>query len=243
MKKYFFVGTLIFLCVAIALAPARIVSRILEDVDGIDLLDPQGTVWRGNGLLLVQGERFGQLVFSFRPASLLALTPEYDWALEHPAGPLEGQASADTKTIYATINGTFAAAAINPWLAPYDINLSGDFTLENLSLSSPHGAAYPSSAEGVITWSGGRTRYTLGGLLREQQLGSLRAVFAPNEDGEVGAIVSQANDAVPLIVASLARSGFTKIGVTQAFTQLLGTPYPSQGDPAAVVIQIEEQFF
>ena len=242
MKKYIFIGTLVFLCVAIALAPARLIARGLEGVEDVELLETRGTVWQGDSRLLVQGRDMGALSWRFDASSLLRLTPGHLWALQHPAGPLDGHASVDLAQAHVIVRGTLGAEAVNPWLQPYDISLTGNFTLTDVSIDLDHDSGRVRRVAGSVDWQGGRVGYTLGGLLKSTSLPPLQALLHTPETIPM-ATVRATGETTPLMIAQLGDSGFVKVGITKLLTDMLGNPWAGNAADDAIVLEVEEQFF
>ena len=242
MKKYVLIGAIVFIGAGVGFAPAGLIARGLAGVEDIELIEARGTVWRGGGRLLLQGHDLGRLTWRFAPATLIGLKLGHDWTLEHPDGPLTGTASAGFSTAYVTVNGVVAAAAVNPWLRPYDISLAGEFTLDEVALDIEHGSHTVEHVRGAAEWSGGTVGYTLGGLLQSAALPPLQAVL-DTPSGKPRAIVRGRQDPTPLLVAELGDAGFVKVGITKRLTEILGNPWVGNAADDAVVLEVEEQFF
>ena len=79
---------------------------------------------------------------------------------------------------------------------------------------------------GQIDWSGGLVRYTLAGVLYEVQLPPLTAYLDQNTENDPIATVYTQGGSTPLIMATLGKDGFAKVGMTKLFTKLLNNPWP-----------------
>ena len=61
MKRYLIIGSLLFLGFAIGFAPAGLLDRALSANTPADLIEPRGTLWRGQGQLITPQLALGQL--------------------------------------------------------------------------------------------------------------------------------------------------------------------------------------
>ena len=236
MARYLIIGIIVFLVLAVGLAPAGIVSRALEAVPEADLLETRGTIWQGQGQLLVDGRSIGALSWSFKPLSLFALSPAADWQLSQNLAQLSGTGSFDG-LMNLTAAGQIQAPAVNQWLAQYDIELDGLFDVENLSIVASE--AYVNEIDGVVRWTGGMVRFTLSGRLSQENLPPLLATFTI-EDGIARGVVTEPGSATPLLIITQAEPGLVKIGLTKGFTRVLNQPWPGSDPDHVVVLEVEE---
>jgi hypothetical protein len=126
---------------------------------------------------------------------------------------------------------------VNRWLAPYNISLSGGFTLENVSLLFNSGV--PDSAGGEIHWQGGPIGYRLANENSTGILPPMTAILGPAAEAAVFAEGGQ----TPLLQAQLQTNGFAKLGVTKLLTKMLNRPWPGSDADHEVVLEVEEQVF
>jgi hypothetical protein len=137
----------------------------------------------------------------------------------------------------ATVSGSVDASFVNVFMAPYDIELSGEFVLNSVNISVQDRRIEQTT--GSLTWDGGPVRYVLSGNLYRTSLPAMHARLGP---GPI-AVVFALDDPTPLLHAELKRNGFARIGVTKYLTKILGNPWPG-GDPDhEVVLEVEEQVF
>lgn len=237
MRKALFVGILLFLVFLIARAPAAMLTLALDDTMPATLLDLSGTLWSGDADLLMSGMPIGRLSWSFRPAELLQGKLGYDLGLDGTELILTGQVATGPSSAEATTSGRIGAPFVNAWLAPYDIQLSGQFELNAVSVTL-HDRQITAAA-GDLTWDGGPLTYVLSGKAHNSALPPMRAQLGPGPT----AVAYAAGESTPLLRAELQPNGFAKIGVTKYLTKILGNPWPG-GDPDhAVVLEVEEQVF
>lgn len=247
MKRYIFVGLLLFTTFAVIFAPASILVRVVDTATAYaELTSARGTLWQGSATLLIERRPIGQIMWDFRPASLLRLQPTYDWSLNDPEVRLSGFAGVDATGFELHASGSFDASAINPWLTQYDIDLRGIFELAPTTIRLAHadadGQPTLKDAQGQLDWSGGVTRYTLSGLTREVLLPAMSA-YLEYADGTAQATAYTGESDIPLIIAGPGAPGFFKVSITKHFTKLLRSPWPGSDPDHTVVLEVEQQLY
>ena len=243
MIKYVLAGLVVFVIAAIAAAPAGIVDRLVSQSGTAELTHSRGSLWRGQADLLVENNHLGQVNWDFNVGSLFKLQPTYDWTLTQSNWTLAGLAGTGLREAELKVSGDVDARAVNQWLAPYDIITSGTFSILSTEVLLPHNATVPRAFTGQINWTGGLVRYTLSGLRGEATLPPLVAYLDLNDDNEPQATVFAQNDQTPLLIASLSRDGFAKVGISKRFTQLLNNTWPGSDPDHHIVVQVEEKLF
>ena len=191
----------------------------------------------------MENNHLGQVNWDFNVGSLFKLQPTYDWTLTQSNWTLAGLAGTGLHEAELKVSGDVDARAVNQWLAPYDIITSGTFSILPTEVLLPHTATVPRAFTGQINWTGGLVRYTLSGLRGEATLPPLVAYLDLNDDNEPQATVFAQNDQTPLLIASLGRDGFAKVGISKRFTQLLNNPWPGSDPDHHIVVQVEEKLF
>ncbi|MCZ6709903.1 MAG: type II secretion system protein N [Gammaproteobacteria bacterium] len=238
MRRTILWGVLLFLGFAVAFAPAGLLRVALDQIDGVTLTDPTGTIWHGRGQILLQGNSLGRLDWDIHPSGLLTGALSFDFELVDPGHTLTGLASLGiSRTFALQVSGRMSADLVNRFLAPYDMMISGELSLTDAALTLSGGAA--KSAGGSIAWSGGRVRYTLSGRTLTSELPPMVAYLGERAE----ATVFEQNGQTPLIRAELMENGFAKIGITKLLTKLLDNPWPGANPDHAVVLEVEEQIF
>ena len=244
MKRYVIVGILVFVGFAAAFAPAGILDRAVDGIEGIDLLEARGTVWRGAARLMAHGELQGDLTWDFQASSLMELAPGYAWTLNDELRSLLGAVHYRDGAAELSMQGTLQADLFNPWLDRYDIYLTGMFDVLPSAVTIENGQPPTlTAATGQIHWTGGLVRYTLSGQLREATVPELVAHLETKEGGGARATVLAMNDRTPLLVAEQSDGGYVKVSITKYFTKLLNNPWPGSDPDHAVVLEVEEQLF
>ena len=232
-------GVLAFLMFCLALAPARLLAPLVARIDSAALTAATGTVWAGSGRLRWRGQDRGLIAWSFRPATLLELFPGYAWSLSSGHLNLGGMVNLAPGRTAVSATGYMEAAAINPWLANYQIAMSGRFEAQDLYLHIAQNRL--DGMRGTLTWSGGRIGYVLSQRSRTARLPPLRARlgFADGPEATVFAV----GNPTPLLEAQLLDSGFARIGVTKRLTKMLNDPWPGRAADHEVVLAVEEKIF
>jgi hypothetical protein len=237
MAKALAIGTVLFLAVLVARAPAGLITHVLPDNAPLKLAELRGTLWHGNATLGHADGRLGRLDWRLQPAALLGIRLGYDLSLTGPAMDLGGTLRTGLDSAVATISGEVQAAPINDWLRIYNMRLSGHFTAEAIEVTID--ARKLVASEGRLRWTGGPVTYVLSGKVFNTTLPPLFADLGPGPE----AIAYAEGEPTPLLVAALKPDGFATVGVTKRLTEILGNPWPG-GDPGyKVVLEVEEQVF
>ncbi len=230
-------GSLAFLSFCVLFAPARLLAPLAERIPGAALKATSGSVWSGSGRLFYQGTDRGRFTWSFRPVTLLQLFPGIDWTLSAEHLDLGGSMNVAPGRAALSMGGTIESAAVNAWLAAYELSLGGRFEVRDLHLHVTGNR--PDDARGAISWSGGRLHYVLSQRRRTAELPPLEARLWYSDRPE--AVVAAQGESTPLLEAQLLESGFARIGVTMRLTRMLGQPWPGGGADDDVVLAVEEK--
>jgi hypothetical protein len=244
MRTTILLGLTLFLGFAVVFAPAGLTRIVFDQIDTAALTGPTGTIWHGQGQILLQERPLGKLGWTIRPGSLLQGALSYDLVLTGSktsgAAPVELTGSVDVQfngTLTMDLSGQVAAEFINRYLATYDMTISGDLTLTNAQLSLADGL--PTGADGQVNWSGGSVAYILSGRARASILPPLVAYLGK---GATATVFAQGGQ-TPLIRAELLNNGFAKVGITKLLTKLLDNPWPGSDPDHEIVLEVEEQVF
>ncbi|MEM7079930.1 MAG: type II secretion system protein N [Pseudomonadota bacterium] len=243
MRRYIIIGALLFLSFAVAFAPSGLVDRLVDRVDGVELLGTSGTLWQGRGDLYVTQHNAGQLSWDFNPSALLQMQAGYNWELRSLNGTLNGYGGASPTHFDVDLQGAVGLAFFEPWLERYNLTIEGDLTAHPSSITIDHGAGLIVALEGQLDWSGGEISYGLAGVTRYAGLPPLTAFLQKNGAGQPEAVVYARGSDTPLLIATPGMPGFIKIGMTKKFSSLLGRPWPGRAADHEVVLEVEEQIF
>lgn len=243
MIRYVLIGTLLFLGFIAGFAPASLLKIAVEQYSNFEIIDPRGTVWRGQGELLVTNVPLGTIEWGVQPTSILQGALSYQWALSQQSWHLDGHAGVNFSEVLIDVTGNLSAESVNEWLRIYDIHITGDFDIAPTKVVMQQTDGSLSHVEGQVRWSGGRVRYQLSGLLHEATLPAMTAYLQVNANAEAEAVVYADNLETPLMVAVQGANGFAKVGITKIFTKLLDNPWPGSDPDHAIVLEVEEQVF
>ncbi len=242
MKKYVALGAVIFLAIGILMAPAGLVDRAADNIEGVDLSQPRGTVWNGQAAVRIRDISLGTLDWRFKPLSLFLFEPAYNWSLHAVTHELQGTIAFDFEHTHIEVAGASEAAPLDSFLSRYDIATSGSFDVHPTRLKvDAQGMLL--SADGQIDWSGGPVSYILGGVLYDRQLPPMTVYLDAGDSALPRGVLFEQGGSIPLAFANLAEGGRARVGITKRFTKLLGDPWPGSDADHAVVLEVEEQFF
>jgi hypothetical protein len=246
MRRTILLGILLFLGFAVAFMPAGLVRIAFDQIPGATLTHPAGTIWHGQGQILLYETPLGTLAWDLHPATLLSGALSYDLVLQDTGEGTRGGAghhiagSAQVgfnRSFALQASGRVSAELVNRFLAPYDMIISGDLNLTDAVLTGSEGR--PETANGQVTWGGGQVRYILSGRSLASNLPPLVAYLG---DGPEATVFAQ-DGQTPLIKAELLDNGFAKIGITRLLTKMLDNPWPGSAPDHVVVLEVEEQVF
>lgn len=244
MTKYILVGLLAFALFCAALAPACLLSVPLARLGGPSLTEAAGTLWRGSGDLRWGAVELGTLEWHFDLTGIGEGAAAFHLRLYDENTHLHGRLAAGFGRTALAAEGGLDAAAFNPWLAAYGLQLSGWLQLHRFATTFADGRL--ESADAEVEWSGGPVRYPSGGkslsarlppmLARVQSTAADSAEAAPGIQARVATLEGE----LPLIEAQAVGS-WLKIGVTKRLLRLVNAPWPGQEGDDEVVITLEEQ--
>jgi general secretion pathway protein N len=233
------IGALLFAAFLVVLAPASLVRQLLPAGGQIDLLQTRGSLWRGSGELYIDGRPAGSLTWDHQAVTILQGALGYHVTLKGPEHRIDGQVRLGPSRWRIDVDGNLGAGFVNAWLAPYDIAISGDVQLEDVTVTVPYRWDGTGSATGDARWNGGPVSYRLAGQSHSGVLPPLAAFLG---DG-LEAVVYPQDGQTPLLRAQMQSNGFARIGVTRMLTGLLGNPWPGAQQDHEVVLEVEEQLF
>ena len=239
MKRYLAVGFIVFLFIVIAAIPAGIVARALENIKGLSLVEPRGTLWTGQAHLLIQGRRIGILKWDLIPVSFLSLTPTVVWTLQEKRLSFEGRVSG-IEPVTITASGNLDMVLLAPLLKPYDLIVPGTIAAEQVSITFFPETHQFTRTSGKLRWSGGQVRYILSGQRSDAILPPMVADLTTINNQPIADIYAE-GEPTQLMRAEITAQGTIKIGITKMFTKLLTTPWPGSDPDHAIVLEVEEQ--
>lgn len=234
-------GFVALVVVGVSLAPARVVTLLAKDVNGLTLSAVYGSLWNGTAEIRLRGHDLGKLAWSLRPRALIDGEIGIDWSLEHPDYAVSGTGAVGLDSASGSASGSVRGLAVSRFLAPYHIHIEGDFQLDDLSIRVDH-ADGPAAARGNLHWSGGRAMYRLSGQFHDASLPAMTGTLNL-ADGDPELRCAKADEPVALLTARLDRDGWVHIAVTKALTVLAGYPWPGSQAGDEVVVTVSERLF
>ena len=238
MVRFVAIGAVLTAVFAAAFAPAGLSRLALDQVPQVALLNPSGTLWSGSGTLHTYGNRLGTLSWDLQGFTIFLGVLSYDFTLKGQDLALHGNGGAGWNRSFAiTATGRVGEAFVNRLMAPYDMTISGDLKLNDSRIEFVKGI--PSAADGSASWDGGSVRYTLGRRAFSAVLPAMQLALGPGPEAQL----FEYNGDKELMVAELQPTGFAKVAMTRRMTALANNPWPGQGDPDQVVVEVEEKIF
>ena len=241
MKRYIIVGLLVLLVVFVSLAPASLLKGPLSQAPGLRVSGLSGTLWSGSGYVTVQGQELGRLNWSFDPAQLLSARAALRYMLMGPAIEVRGIAGRSISTWQLSADGQVGAELVNQALAPYEIRMTGDLTLDGVEVALA--GRVPEELRGQVLWPGGPVSYPDVRGIATRPLPPLRADLSLDDQNQALASVHSESINFPLITMRALNTGFAKISLTRRFTQIVGMPWPGSEPDHAFVLEVEQQVF
>ncbi len=243
MARWIIVGVVAFIGFVIVLAPPHLVTDLAnESSDRRLVIDrPSGSAWAGQGELSLRLSEHrppvGLGTFSWRIYPGGFSTVGVDWRLDGRTHRLSGELMLGNE-IAVTLEGRMDAEFVNPFLAPYYINISGDFELDDIAAEIANDDI--AALSGMLRWSGGDVVYRLSGKTNEVVLDPL--IARANETPEGVSIVAKTNDSeTAMMQARLDKAGWLHVGISRHFLDSVGQPWRGDAAADAMVVEVSEK--
>lgn len=246
IASFVFLGLIFTLSLGVAFMPANALRGVLNQVPNVDLLNTRGTVWSGQGQILLDNGFASGFAWQFQPGSLLRLSPSANWQLTDPANPLQGELAWEDGGLNIVASGQVNATALQPTLDQFDISISGIFELNNTRLRLTDRAEklqIEALSESSVLWSGGMVSYVLGGQFEQLSLPPLIAQITSQGDQGLMIVVAKKDAVGTLFSLRLIDSGYVQVGVTRGFMRLMNYPWPGSQNDSDVVLEVEQPIF
>jgi len=179
MKRYFFAGFIVFLCVLVATFPARVAYNWLA-VPGVTLSGISGSVWNGSATEgLAGGAYIRDLSWQLKPLTLFTGKLAFATSSKPVSGSLVADVAIgfDGDLALSNLSGNVPLDLVHQSLQ--DSGISGDVTLNFASLVLQNGV--PIIAQGDI-----RIANFYVAQLSSAPLGEFRVDFRTTDDGIIG---------------------------------------------------------
>ncbi len=236
--------------VVVMLLPATLAKRAVDQLEGVDAIRFNGTLWHGQSLLILQNGPTANLRWQLqdlthaKSTELFGLQPKFDWTLQNSDFEITGTIGLRRTSAEVKIAGDINSSALAPLLNRFDIFLSGDFTLAPGTVLAPYRTASLQQVTLVepvdLLWSGGQVSYILSGQFNQVDLPSLQAKVTQTTDQTLIATV-QTVTAEKLLDIVLRTNGVVVIRLNRRFLDLLAYPWPGEQDPEDIVIEVERR--
>ena len=239
--RYLWLSLFTFIVSGVIFAPASLVTQGLKDVPQLRLTAGQGTIWDGQIAVSYYGRDLGIFDWSLSPRLLFTGVVRFNWELSDLHHDMKGalDVSFDSTTLIAS--GHIDAARINRELSPYHIAIGGRISLNSFKIILD-GKQGNHQIDGEIRWNGGRSTYRLAGELNAITLPPLQGNLATTSKGPT-LIVTNGDEATPLIIINIEDGNWANIGITKKFTEMVSQPWPGNVSPETVVLRVEEKIF
>lgn len=221
-------------------APAALLRNAFNEVQGVDLVDTSGTLWTGQGRLLVDQGPLGRLTWQIEPGALLGLQLAYQVRLSSEDIDLQGTLQGAPGGFGADLQGLITNAALNRFAGSYDMTLAGDVRVEALRLNAGYDRRLE-TLRGTLRWQGGPVTYPEAGGMQRAALPPLFAELA-DDAGHAVARVFAEGGTTPLLHVRTLDGGYYRLGVTKLLTRLVGRPWRGSDPDHQIVLELEEQF-
>ena len=247
MKRNIFVGALVVAVMLTALAPANLMRITITQVAGVDLVKPQGTVWRGNGILIVNPGLSANLSWQVSWQISESLTPNIHWQLANNELSLQGKFIPGLRAQKVDIEGNFSGLSLEPILARYDISIPGTFQVtptQVLISESDAATEFELVTDSKLLWSGGTISYVLSNGLEQAYVPGLTATIKSARGSLPTVFIELAkNSTGPLLTLSPERNGYVNIEVTRGFIELMGRTWTGSAKYNDVVLAVNRKVF
>ena len=239
-----FLATFSLMLIVVAFFPASSLKYLSREINGFDLIGPEGTVWNGKTRFLVRDEISGSFQWNFD--GLEKWWPRFNWTLNGSGYELRGVNVFLLKHTQLSIQGEASSDSIQQLLSRFDIFLSGVFKLAPLTLDIKYKTR---SIEDInldgpyeIDWSGGQISYILAQQFFQVELPPLTAQGTFG-NGQAATLISRMDDKKRLLELSLKKDGISNIRVLRRLLELTDTPWIGNQELDDVVIEIERKIF
>ncbi|MEZ5597289.1 MAG: type II secretion system protein N [Pseudomonadales bacterium] len=240
--RYAIVLLLFFLGFAVAYAPASLLRRYTNDVPGLDIVDPAGTLWSGSGTILTNGRPLGTANWRVRPLSLLKFHLTYDARLFNSEGSeLEVTLDTGLERLNLNVTGSIDTVTLNRVLQNWQLSIAGELSVQHVKSSWRNREL--DSLDGELDWAGGQVTFNDPNGTGQATLPALTAALSDDGEGGISALLVTADGQTPLVQGRLQRKGQLSINITKLMTRLVGTPWRGDEPDHAIVISLEETVF
>jgi general secretion pathway protein N len=222
------------------LAPASLLRRVVNDIPGVDIVSPQGSLWNGSGSLVIQGEYVGTTRWQLRPLRLFALELAFDTQFSGRDAQLSGMFTASPRGLGADMAGTLGIQALNYTLAQWGVTVAAPVTVESVKAEWKNYQL--KELDGKLVWPGGNVDWPAANGNGHASMPPLSGVVS-DQNGSLFGLVVPVNEQIPLIQAELTPDGTFTLKISKLLTRLTGNPWPGSDPDHAIVIEMVDDLF
>ena len=242
MKRWWILlGILAVVVILVVMIPARAYSMILENY-GTYVLATKGTIWYGSGDVSAAGKPIGRLEWSLRPKRIFAGQLAFKVSMQNQNIRLSGiMVRGFTYTEFHG-SATLAQSLVNAILLPYEIQVQGEFEVNELSVKI-NDKRQVKVLTGNIVWEGGISRYLTSKETRIFEMPAVSGKLSHEEDTAVLHTQDQERN-IPLVnVRFQPESGSFEVALTQHMLELSKMPFKSAAEPSDIVVEVSRELY
>jgi len=243
-KIYIAVGIVTFLLFIILFAPAKVIWRLLDDKVSPSLFSLshiEGTFWQGSADLTGKFLPPGEIEWQINPIHLITGKVMTHLSLHGSFHNLTTSVSMESKQLHINeLSGSVQAEAVNPLIDNYGFQVSGNLDLQDLNLHLAEN--WIEHLSGNLEWSGGMVKYS---TFRSAQLYELPPLAGDlmMQSTVVVLDIKDITNELAVLAVRLDRNGWGKVILKGRLFDLAAQPWPIQGAPDDVVLEVEEKIW
>ena len=242
MKRWWILlGVVAVVVILVVMIPARAYSMILENY-GTYLLATKGTIWYGSGDVSAAGKNVGRLEWRLQPKRVFAGQLAFKVSMQNQNIRLSGiMIRGFTHTEFHG-STTLAQSVVNSILLPYEIQVQGEFEVNDLSVQI-NDKRQVKVLSGNIEWEGGTSRYRTNNETRVFEMPEVSGILSQEEDTAVLNFQDQERN-IPLVnVRFQPDSGLFEVALTQHMLELSQMPFESAAEPSDIVVEVSRELY
>ncbi len=238
--RYVIVAGLLISGFIVWLAPASLLRRVTNEVPGLDIVNTTGSLWHGQGTIVLQGEGVGALNWRLNPVRLLALELGYEFDFTGRDTNLRGTFTAGVGRLEMSGTGLLGNQSLNYTLAPYGVTLSGDIQVDRFNSIWRRGSM--ESLDGLLGWNGGPVSWSTASGPGSATLPAMQTRLE-GAAGTLNGVIAPTDGQTPVVQGSLLADGTLQVGMTMLLMRLLGIPWQGSEPDHVIVMEMTEDVF
>ena len=215
-------GALALLIALVVIAPAALIPHVVSSPH-LRLESTQGTIWRGGADTFLDNQHIGVLSWRVKPLDLIKGKLTVDLLLERDGVSINGVSTSKTDSHEISLNGIIGSQFVNIYTLDYDIRLSGELTLDDITLRIDDENRVE-SVTGRVTWDGGPVRFKLANVMHEVTLEPVIGSLS-RESNFVELSVRRTQSEAPVLAFRLDQeTGWVHLRAFPAFLEFANVP-------------------